>query len=145
MRERSILHVDDDQDFLRLVAAKLNKAGYNVISLSDPSRTLEALGESGARIVILDIDMPQCNGIDVLREIKEYDGGVQVIMLSGVVTMLTALESMRVGAEACVFKPITDLQPLLSSVSRTFEKMDQWYESIRELERRRSSELVLQY
>jgi phenylacetyl-CoA:acceptor oxidoreductase subunit 2 len=68
------------------------------------------------RVVLLDIDMPQINGLEALREIKQHDGGIQVIMLTGLVSMNTVLESMRLGAESCLFKPVTDVAPLLDAI-----------------------------
>lgn len=135
---RTIVHVDDDPSLLRIVAAKLNSLGYHVISVEDPRETLPILRAHDVQILLLDIDMPHINGLDLLKKVKQDDGGVQVIMLSGVVSMSTALRSLRWGAEACVFKPIEDFDTLLTAIDTTFGKIDRWWDCLEELKQRKS-------
>ena len=137
---RAVLHVDDDPAILRVVGARLRSLGYEVISLDDPTQTIASLLEYNCRVAILDIDMPRENGLDVLSRIKEFDGGVQVIMLTGLVSMNSVLESMRRGAEACVFKPIVDFDELHSALNATFVKLDRWMQTLQDLTRRRQQE-----
>jgi DNA-binding NtrC family response regulator len=86
------------------------------------------LAETGARIVLLDIDMPGKDGHTLLQEIKQLDGGVQVIMCTGLVSMHTILRSIELGVEACIFKPIVDLSEISQAVERAFEKIDRFTE-----------------
>ena len=137
---RTILHVDDDPQITRIVAAQLNAHGYRVAKLHDPLEALEALDaimHSQYRLVLLDIDMPGLNGLDLLRQIKAFDGGIQALMLTGVVSMSAVLQSLRIGAEACFFKPIEDYGPLLEAVESTFAKIDRWWNTLEELSCRR--------
>ena len=136
-QERMILHVDDDPDMLRIVARRLADEGYRVLSLSDPREVPDRLSDSGARLVLVDIEMPEMDGLSLLRQIKRDDASVQVIMLTGVVTLSTALRTMRYGAEACVFKPIDDFSPLLTAVDAAFAKLDRWWQSLEDLRRRK--------
>ena len=136
-KNRVVLHVDDDPMILSLVCKKLNDKGYKVVSLEDSSRVLNRLLETDCRVVLLDIDMPGINGLDLLQRIKEHDGGIQVLMLTGLVSMTTVLESMRRGAEACFFKPINDFEPLISCLDMTFTKLDRWWKTLRELNERK--------
>lgn len=137
-QERTILHVDDDPDMLRIVARRLADEGYRVISLNDPREVPARLSESGARLALVDIEMPEMDGLSLLRQIKRDDASVQVIMLTGVVTLSTALRTMRYGAEACVFKPIDDFSPLLTAVDAAFAKLDRWWQSLEDLRRRKA-------
>ncbi|NOY41853.1 MAG: response regulator [Planctomycetes bacterium] len=137
-RSRTILHIDDDPNVHRIVTRILQKNNYEVFSLEDPTQTSQELIKSGARVVLLDIDMPQIDGLTLLKQIKSHDGGVQVIMLTGFVSMNTVLQSMRWGAEACVFKPLTDFTPLLTAVRASFEKIDFWWDTLHELNQRKS-------
>ncbi len=137
-RSRTILHVDDDPSVHRIVTKALQNENYDVISLEDPTQVSRELLSSGARVVLLDIDMPQIDGLTLLRQIKEQDGGVQVIMLTGFVSMNTVLRSMRWGAEACVFKPLTDFNSLLTAVRASFNKIDFWWDTLHELNQRKS-------
>lgn len=137
-RNQSILHIDDDVNLLKIVSKKLSLRGYEVHSLDEAKRTSRELVTTGARLVLLDIDMPDIDGLTVLQDIKNHDGGIQVIMLTGLISMNTVLQSMRWGAEACVFKPITEIEPLTSAIDAAFEKIDRWWMSLEELNQRKS-------
>lgn len=135
--DRSILHIDDDLQVTRIVAERLRLHGYDVTSLNEPYQAIATLSQARFRVVILDIDMPHLNGLDLLREIKRHDGGIQVIMLTGMVTLTTVLESFRLGAEACFFKPLLELDPLLEALGDTFRKIDRWWGTLADLSQRR--------
>jgi DNA-binding NtrC family response regulator len=138
--EKAILHIDDDPQVTRLVAARLRSHGYQVTSLNEPRTALRELMQNQWRVVLLDIDMPGISGLDLLREIKAYDGGIQVIMLTGVVSMNALLQSFRCGAEACLFKPFSDDRPLLDALEDVFRKIDRWWAALEELSQRRCEE-----
>ncbi|MDA7977711.1 MAG: response regulator [Pirellulales bacterium] len=127
---KTVLHIDDDPAILRLVKAGLTKEGYEVISLDDPMLASQKMLETDANVVLLDVDMPSVDGLTLLKQLKSQDGGVQVIMITGIVSISTVLRSMRYGAEACVFKPITDLSPLLKCLDAAFVKLDHWWNSL---------------
>ncbi len=127
MYRKAILHVDDDPQFTRLVAQRLSSLGYEVTSLNDPTQALRVLADSCHRLVLLDIAMPTVNGLDLLRQIKTSCGGTQVIMLTGVVSMQTLLQSYRWGAEYFVFKPLAGMGPLVNAVEKVFQKIDHWW------------------
>lgn len=127
MYRKAILHVDDDPVFTRLVAQRLTAAGYEVTSLNDPSQTIRVLNDSYHRLVLLDIDMPDMSGLKLLRQIKSECGGVQVIMLTGTVSMQTLLQSFRWGAEFFVFKPLESMRPLVTAIESVFQKIDHWW------------------
>jgi DNA-binding NarL/FixJ family response regulator len=101
--------------------------------LNDPRQALELIREHNFRVVILDIDMPGLSGIDLLEEIKRYDGGINVIMLTGVVTQATVIQSLRRGASACLFKPLTDPQQLIDAIELAFANINRWWNSLRQL------------
>ncbi|MEI8375026.1 MAG: response regulator [Planctomycetota bacterium] len=134
---KTILHVDDDPQLTRLVAHYLQPLGYEVTSLNDPTQTLRVLSELQHRLVLLDIDMPEANGLDLLQQIKHTHGGSQVIMLTGLVSTQTLLQSYRWGAEFCIFKPMTNVAPLLEAVEAVFRKIDHWWSALEELGKQR--------
>jgi DNA-binding NtrC family response regulator len=140
---RSILHVDDDPQITRLVGEQLRSRGYDVTSLNDPTETMKELMTAQHRIIILDIDMPNLNGLDLLQDIKTYDGGVQVIMLTGIVTLTTVLRSLRLGAEACFFKPMPSIDPLVEALEDIFRKNERWWIALDDLSHRKRGECVM--
>ena len=141
IREKHVLHVDDDDVFLKIANHRLTKQGYQVTSMTRPEHALKHLLNTNCRVCILDIDMPRVNGLQLLQEIKAYDGGIQVIMMTGLVSQMTVLESLRGGAEACFFKPMPDFTPLIESLDETFVKVERWWRSLHELKNLRASEL----
>lgn len=143
MSNRTILHVDDDPLILRMVADQLEAQGYSVISRRDPTLTIATLVAEDCRVVILDVEMPEMNGLEVLRQVKHFDGGIQVVMLTGLDRQSTVLDAMRSGAEACFFKPLRDYQPLFEAVDAAFQKIDGWHRAVREFSRRQASSPAL--
>lgn len=138
--DRRLLHVDDDPAIQRLVARLLQPRGIQVTSLADPTQTLDRLHSENYRVVLMDIEMPQASGLDVLRQIKKYDGGIQVIMLTAMVTQTTVLRSHRWGAEACLFKPISDPEMLVQAVESAYDKIDRWWEILAESNQRKAGD-----
>jgi len=134
---RTVLHIDDDPDFTRLVAHKLARLGHDVVSLNDSTKAMGEIMRKGYRVVLLDIDMPGLDGISLLRRIKEYDGGILVIMLSGWVTLSSAMSTFRRGAEACYLKPIEDFQEIAHSIDAAFHKIEHWWTALNVLTRQR--------
>lgn len=138
--EKAVLHIDDDVQVTRLVARRLRLHGYHVTSRNDPRAALRELMQHHWRVVLLDIDMPTVNGLDLLREIKAHDSGIQVVMLTGIVSMNTLLQSFRLGAEMCLFKPLSDDRLLLDVLEDIFRKVDRWWDALEELSQRRCEE-----
>ncbi len=130
--DRRVLHVDDDPAILSIVAKTLSKRGYTPISITQPELALPSLAQYSTRIVLLDIDMPGMDGLKLLRSIKKFDGGIQVIMLTGLVSMGTILRATRLGAEECFYKPIYNLDEVVDSVDRAYSKMLRWWGVLRE-------------
>jgi DNA-binding NtrC family response regulator len=136
---KSILHVDDDRLILQMTADQLHAAGFDVVSLGEPRQAISTLLEENLRLVLLDIEMPNLNGLELLRQIKQFDGGVQVIMFTSLVSTTSLLESMRCGAEACFFKPLADYTPLVEAVSAAFDKVDRWWTAVHNLSERKKA------
>jgi DNA-binding NtrC family response regulator len=141
--ERVILHVDDDRLMTEIIRERLDAHGYRVIPINDPTSIIDVLVRNNCRVVLLDVQMPQANGLEVLSQIKQYDGGVLVIMLTGLVSMTSVLESMRRGAEACFFKPLHDIEPLVQSLDSAFQKIDHWWNTLQDLTSRRRDEKLI--
>jgi CheY-like chemotaxis protein len=137
---RRILHVDDDPEVTSLVAEYLKDYGYETAAIHDPRHVIERLPRFQERVVLLDIDMPFINGLELLTQIKSFDGGIQVVMLTGLVTMSSVLQSLRLGAEACFFKPIHEINPLVDALECCRQKLERWWSTLDELSRRRKTE-----
>ena len=115
-----ILVVDDDaglRDSFRLILDD----DYEVIDVPDGPRALEVVRSSQVDLVLLDIRLPEMDGIEVLERIKAIDEGVEVILVTAVKTVRTAVAAMKLGAFDYLTKPFEEVE-LLALVRRALEK-----------------------
>jgi CheY-like chemotaxis protein len=131
--KRQILHIDDDPEFTQLAAEYLQDLGYETKSINDPSIFISQVPVIQERVVLLDVDMPGINGLDILKKLKANDGGIQVIMLTGIVSQTTILRSMSRGAEALFFKPLVEIKPVADALAICFQKIDRWRRTLENL------------
>ena len=94
---RAVLHVDEDPAATQLIHVLLRPLGIETVQLNDPAQLLDRLLKDQHRVVLLDVDMPHDNGLELLRDIKRLDGGINVIMLTGLVSPSAVLQSQRRG------------------------------------------------
>lgn len=115
--ETTILIVDDEEGIRESVREILSDEGYRVIEASDGTTVLELIRKERPRLVLLDIWMPQVDGIGLLKEIKEQEPEVNVIMISGHGNIHTAVAAAKLGAFDFIEKPLS-LDGLLLTVRR---------------------------
>lgn len=121
-----ILIVDDEKDITESLSRHFQLEGYQVFSTNDPLETMDIIEKNNIKIVISDIVMPGLNGVDLLRKIKESNGIIQVIMISGYVTVSNLLSCLKYGANDCIFKPFETLDDLTRCVKEATGKLDKW-------------------
>ncbi|MEK7250812.1 MAG: response regulator [Bacteroidota bacterium] len=119
--KRKILVVDDEDALRTVLSAELNSEGYDVATAADGTEALAELQKSTFDLVLLDIKMPNMNGFEVLKVIKEKHTSTKVIMLTGFADLKNAIESKKLGAEDFVSKPY-DLVDLLTTIDRVMSE-----------------------
>ena len=118
-----ILIIDDDPDILETLDQALNQEGFQVRSASSGIEAMEIFKSEPFDLVITDIRMPQMDGLEVLKQVKQLDESVEVIMLTGYATLETAVEALRDGgAYDYLRKPLEDIDNLLISVNQALER-----------------------
>jgi len=111
------LVVDDEQDFLDAMATRMKDRGMDVSATTSAADALK-LVESGAYdAVVLDLMMPEMDGLEVLKAIKEKRPEVQIILLTGHATVQKGVEAMRFGAMDFIEKP-ADLKVLTEKIKQ---------------------------
>ncbi|MFH1138099.1 MAG: response regulator [Pseudomonadota bacterium] len=128
-----ILAVDDEKDITDLIVRYFTFKGYDIIGLNDPVEALGLVEEKNFQVIISDIVMPGMDGLEFLRKIKEHNGGIQVIMITGHVTMHNILTAMRLGAETIFFKPLQDLDELETAIGGCIDKIAMWQDILKKL------------
>ncbi len=121
MTKKTILIVDDEESILDSIGDVLQDEGYRVKTAPGGSKCLEIL-ESGEPVdlVLLDIWMPDIDGIEVLKKIKESWPFLPVIIMSGHGTIETAVKATKLGAHDFIEKPLS-IEPLLISVENALK------------------------
>jgi two-component system response regulator PilR (NtrC family) len=118
MAEKNRILVVDDEDALRTVlSAELEGEGYKVNMAADGAEAIAILKTQEFDLILLDIKMPNVDGFEVLKFIKDNHPKSKVIMLTGFADLKNAIESKKLGAEDFVSKPY-DLVDLLTTVER---------------------------
>ena len=112
---KKILLVDDEESIHILYREELEDRGFEVHSAMSGEIALEIIATLQPNIVILDINMPGLNGIDVLRKIKEMDSGMPVILSSAYQEFKQDLSSW--ASEDFVVKS-ADMSQLIESIIR---------------------------
>ena len=116
----SLLLVDDDPAVLRAVGNYFESIGTEVYRASSAAAGLEAYERARPDVVILDMGLPDANGLEVLEHLRGQ--GVAVIMLTGQGDIETAVRAMQLGAENFLTKPI-DMPHLAAATTRVAEKV----------------------
>ena len=102
----TLLIVDDEEPFIATLEKRLVKRSIRVVSASCGSEALEVLErEDDIDVVLLDVKMPEMDGMATLRLVKTLYPNIEVIMLSGHATMESAMEGMKLGAFDYLMKP----------------------------------------
>jgi DNA-binding NtrC family response regulator len=101
----NILVVDDDGDIREVLGDRLQSLGYRVFAAGTAKAGLELLERQNPQLVLLDIEMPDMNGIDLLREIRRREHDVTVVMITAYGTIERAVEAMKEGAYDFIPKP----------------------------------------
>jgi len=100
-----ILVVDDDTEICDLLKTFLVKQGFDVITANSGRDGIEKTKSEKPKVILLDIKMPDINGLETLKMIKEVAPKVSVIMTTGIVDMKVAQEAITQGAVDYFVKP----------------------------------------
>jgi len=100
-----ILVVDDEPNIARLIRMYLDREGFNTILAASGSEALSRIEQHRPALVILDIMLPDIDGLEVCREIRRSDNPVPIIMLTARETDEDKIEGLELGADDYVTKP----------------------------------------
>ena len=116
---KKVLVVDDSQGEIRLLQSILQDGGFHSVAISDPTKTEEAIEAERPSVILLDVVMPQRNGFQVCRDLKNTESYAQIPII--LVTSKSAPSDRywgeQQGANGYVTKPFTP-DELLNAVKR---------------------------
>ncbi len=122
-----IVIVDDDENILKsLKRFFLTKEGIEIITESNPQEAVNLVKNDKIHIMLVDIQMPQMSGLDVLKMVKEEDPLVQVIIMTAYSSIERVIRAFELGANDFILKPFESLDYVWKIVEISIEKIVRW-------------------
>jgi len=119
----TILVADDDQEVIESVKIALEGEEYEVISAGNGSEALSKFKENDVDIVVSDIKMPEMDGLELLKNVKELSPSTKVIMMTAYASVDTAVEAMKEGANDYIRKPM-DAEDIKTTIMGSIENLE---------------------
>ena len=118
-----VLLVDDEEDFLEAMAERMRARGIEVSTTTSARDALEMIEEKSYDAIVMDLMMPELEGTEALKAIKNRNGELQVILLTGYVTPEQVQQALKFGAMDMIEKP-PDLDVLIEKIKKAHEKKE---------------------
>jgi DNA-binding NtrC family response regulator len=118
MKRLHVLVVEDDETLRDLLGQALQGWGYQTVAVSSGGRALELLETQLFEVAVVDIHLPEMDGVEVLRHLKRHDPSIEVLIMTGDPTVATAVETLKLGAYDYLTKPLIldELRHLLDHI-----------------------------
>jgi DNA-binding NtrC family response regulator len=131
-----ILVVDDDENIRKVLATILEEEGYTVDEAEDAKKAIEKTKRNVYNLALIDIRLPDMEGIELLTKMKETVPRMRKIIITGYPTLQNAIEAVNRGADAYILKPF-DMDKVLATIKKQLRKQEE--------ERRYSQEKVAEF
>ena len=144
MKKRTVLVVDDERGIRHSFYTVL-KDPYHVLLAETGQEAIDILEHNSVDLILLDILLPDDDGLHILRKMKDMDPQIEVIMVTAVKEIKTAVKAIKLGAYEYIIKPF-EVNEVLNIMSRALEKQDLKTENVylrNELERVRPFEKIV--
>jgi len=116
----TVLVVDDEREIRSSLRGVLEDEGLRVLEAEDGAQALDLLGRDRPELVLLDVWMPEVDGIELLRQLRDLPHRPRVVMITGHGNIETAVQATKLGAFDFIEKPFS-IDALLHTVSRALE------------------------
>jgi DNA-binding NtrC family response regulator len=116
-----VLLVDDEKEFIDTLAERMETRGMVVEKTTSAKTALKLVEETAFDAIVLDLQMPEMDGLETLKILKEKNPELQVILLTGHATVEKGIEAMKLGAMDLIEKP-ADLSMLTEKIRKAQAK-----------------------
>jgi len=130
--DKTVLVVDDDKDIVKLITKSLRFEQFEVIPAYSGREALSMLKENHIDFVVLDIMMPEMDGLEVCRNIRNTYNNIPILFLSARDRDIDKIIGLEIGADDYMTKPFS-IQELTSRIKAHFRKIDRLYKEWNEL------------
>ncbi|MCP4353980.1 MAG: PAS domain S-box protein [Desulfobacterales bacterium] len=120
LNDRRVMVIDDEDDVLEALVEELKAEGLDATGHTDPARALQAFAQKPFPLVITDLNMPEMDGAQLARKMKEINSKTKIIIITGYGGKEAALRALRAGVSDFLEKPL-DLEILRKSVNRALQ------------------------
>jgi DNA-binding NtrC family response regulator len=131
-----ILIVDDDENIRKVLTTILEEEGYLVDSAETAKKAIEKTRKNFYNIALIDIRLPDMEGIELLTKMKETTPKMRKVIITGYPTLQNAIEAVNRGADAYIVKPF-DMDKVLMTIGEQLRKQEE--------EKRYSQEKVAEF
>jgi len=121
---KHLVIVDDEPVILQILTAVFEDSPWRVTTCSSGSEALQVMRTSGVDILLTDKNLPDVNGMELLRAAREINDLAEVIIITGYASLETALTALELDAFDYVLKPLNNVFDIRRKVSRASEKQD---------------------
>ena len=116
-----VLIVDDEEDFRETIIKRLKVRKLEACGAGTGTAALDLLREKEFDVMVLDVKMPDMNGVDTLKAAKQIAPNVEVIMLTGHASMEFGMKGMQLGAFDYIMKSVP-INELLDTITQAYNK-----------------------
>ena len=119
----NLLIVDDEQSYRQLLTLVFQGDGHNIRTASNGREAVALLQEEPANLIISDVKMPDMDGIELLRAVRQTAPDIAVVLMTAFASVETAREAFKLGADDFIQKPF-DVEELKAIVKKALEKQE---------------------
>jgi two-component system response regulator RegA len=114
-RTGRLLVVDDDRMFCRVLSEALARRGFAVVTAHSVDQALDVVGDDPPSHAVVDLSMPGASGLVLVRQLREMDAGMRILVLTGYASVATAVEAIKLGATHYLAKP-ADTEEIIAAL-----------------------------
>jgi DNA-binding NtrC family response regulator len=127
-----VLIIDDEASIRKLLTTVLNENGYDVESAENGAEAIKKANEKYYDIALIDIILPDINGVQLLTKLKEMCPSTRKIIMTGNPSLQNAVEALNRGADAYIMKPF-EMQTVLATLEEQLDKQKKEKETMVQL------------
>jgi DNA-binding NtrC family response regulator len=124
--EKTILVVDDEEPIREVCEDIFTQHGYNVLLAESAEQALDLLKKKNLMVMFLDIMLPNMNGYDLCKKIREKNPVAVIYAMTGYTTIFEIVECRKAGFDDFFTKPVS-AETLVRAAGEAFEKTERWH------------------